>query len=276
MPGILRSNSPVDRPSLCLPLSAGRHSLSADDKHALYTTVATACLFILFTPPVDQTLPPSSKPVGASSTTASAGKIDRSASSCPPPKRARRRRYAVSSDAAAGAKSQQKEQQQDSGGEGEEEKVEDGRWEGVGASASYLGRLAAAEALAELVTASAAAGPPVSSEAAASLAATAEKYRRTRNASGRSHGKRSRRSVACGGDDGDSATARARMLDTPREVIMAESARRARSVWAWERELGFLLIESCAAGRAGEGNGDEDGSATGASRWEWAVYSSCE
>lgn len=48
-----------------------------------------------------------------------------------------------------------------------------------------------------------------------------------------------------------------------RELVVAEAGRRARSGWAWERELAFLLMESCApegpAEEGREGASDDGG-----------------
>lgn len=136
---------------------------------------------------------------------------------------------------------------------------------GTGVSATFFGRLAAAEALAELARADAAVrgtlcGIVVGTAATAAAAPPAVKTgsRRHRDTSS-SNGKHAPRATAgrhgsAGSDEAPATTAR--------EVVMSTVAERSNSGWAWERELAFLLMGACYGG-SGDREGEEGGSTDG-------------
>ena len=139
---------------------------------------------------------------------------------------------------------------------------------GAGVSATFVGRLSAANALGELARADAAArgtlcdvGTAVAAAAAATATATATAAKtgsqRRRNPSGRQAPLAS--AGRCGSAGGDKTLAG---NTTARELIMSAVADRAGSGWAWERELAFLLMDACCA-RGDEREGKRGGSSSG-------------
>ena len=138
---------------------------------------------------------------------------------------------------------------------------------GAGVSAAFLGRLAAAEALAELARAAAAVSGTlcdvgtVAATAATTTTAPAAKTgsRRRRGSSSSSsiNGKQS--SLASAGGHGSAGSGKTPGVTTPRELVVSAVAERAGSGWAWERELAFLLMDACCAG-GGDRKGEEGGS----------------
>ena len=138
---------------------------------------------------------------------------------------------------------------------------------GAGVSAAFLGRLAAAEALAELARAAAAVSGTlcdvgtVAATATTTTTAPAAKTgsRRRRGSSSSSssiNGKQS--SLASAGGHGSAGSGKTPGVTTPRELVVSAVAERAGSGWAWERELAFLLMDACCAG-GGDRKGEEGG-----------------
>lgn len=125
---------------------------------------------------------------------------------------------------------------------------------GAGVSATFLGRLAAAEALAELARAAAVvrgtwcdAGTVTGTAAATAPAA--------KTGSRRHNGKQA--PLATAGRHGSAGSVKtAAVITTTLELVMSAVAERAGSGWAWERELALLLMDACCAGRR-DGEGEE-------------------
>lgn len=168
-------------------------------------TIATACLRALFAPPTipDPYTGPSHNAPGPAA----------AADTCLPSNEARSKR-ARRSESPAVAKQHLKDEDL-----GEE-------WTGKGATAPFLGRLMAVEALSELMH--------------------VVDYHRTSSAA------ESGAPPHAHGADGRDNTA----MVTARELILKEAARRAGSPWAWEREIAFLIVEAFAK-RVGHKRADD-------------------
>lgn len=102
-------------------------------------------------------------------------------------------------------------------------------WAGKGAAAPFLARLMAVEALSELMHVVDYHRPTSAAESGAPTLAH--------------------------GDDGVVRKDKTATV-TSRELILKETARRAGSPWAWERELAFLIVEAF-AGRVGHKREDD-------------------
>ena len=187
---------------------------STDDPAAAFAALTTACLGALFAAPT--TLDSPTFPVGPGP--AAADDAHPSIREARPSKPSRR------AGLSAIAKRQQKKEKQ--------HRIRLEEWAGKGAVAPFVARLVAAKALAQLTRE---ADHCVRSNAAPRRASAGEQPRRGTRANDVDRFGRGSETV----------------MATPRESVLTEAAQRAGSAWAWERELAFLLVESCA------GQGDE-------------------
>ncbi|CAM9115468.1 unnamed protein product [Laminaria digitata] len=238
--------------------------IRTDDHGVLRVALANACLRVFFTPvsPLSVALEAPAAAAAAAGAAVTAG----TGPAPPPPSsktdRARKRARgdtaptlanasAASADAdvdAAAVPPSPEQQQQQQHGEVQ-------AWQGRGASATFSARLAAAEALSELVRAGAESAPR-GAAAAAAVAVTAPGGKGT-------GGSRRRRTSRSSGEAGASVKRDAggnKVALLAHKVVVSEAARRAGSGWAWERELAFLLMEACAGGKAGSGGGSASAS----------------
>lgn len=162
-------------------------------------------------------------------------------------------------EGAAAGPAKQRGEAGDGGGVGDE-----APWAAV--VVTYSARLVAAEALAELVRVAEAAN--VTAAAAAAVAAGTQQVGGARRRRDVGVGVGGGGDIACplsgsGGSRGGSGR-RSRVGMTPRELVLSEASRRAGSEWAWEKELAFLLIETCAGKRREESMAVESGSSAAA------------
>lgn len=139
---------------------------------------------------------------------------------------------------------------------------------GAGVSATFFGRLAAVDALAELARAAAVVRGTLCDVGTVAATAPAAKSgsRRRRDTSSTSSGNGNKHGpLAAAGRQGGAGSGRTAAVATPRELVMSAVSERAGSGWAWERELAFLLMDACCAG-IGDRESEEGGGTSGSTR----------